>query len=274
MASTWRVEPTAKEIEKQRKQHFHSLRQTTSRKQESKMRLSAISTGALSILLSVLFVFACHSFQSVQAAADGSDGSKARTQHLLTHLTGIYGDKFNTKCMVMLLFLLFPWLEFCFQTVRFRSVFRLDPSKTCTVPCLSKSDCGTCTELMNCVWVSGFQENNKTDTSVTVSQGDSEIFHVKSVSFCWDGNLLGIGSDTKTAKDAHEVDTTVKVKAGVNDHLWKQCEIRQLALNIIVLAVIVVAVICVLCCLLVMCCCVVRCVIKNRADKNNKGIRI
>lgn len=132
-----------------------------------------------------------------------------------------------------------------------------------TVPCLSKSDCNECTKSVSCVWVSGFHEDNTTDTSVTVSRGESEILYVKSVSHCWDGNPLFVTPRSKDAEDANGVSTTVEVKAGIRDHLWKQCQISQLTINIVALVIIVAAVICLMCCLLLVCCCVVRCMCRG-----------
>lgn len=131
--------------------------------------------------------------------------------------------------------------------------------------------------MMNCVWVSGYDKLNETDVKVSVSQGENELFSVKSVSFCWDGNLLGITEDKLTAKDVNGVDTTIQVTVGPNDHLWKQCTLRQLALNIIVLAAIALVVICVALTLVLICGCIVWCSVRNaweRSQQSKRGVRI
>lgn len=57
------------------------------------------SEVSIAVHIIILSLFVLVLFHSVQAVVDEKEnGSKARTQYLLSHLTDIYGD-FNTKRM-------------------------------------------------------------------------------------------------------------------------------------------------------------------------------
>ncbi|KAL0480560.1 hypothetical protein AKO1_006847 [Acrasis kona] len=131
--------------------------------------------------------------------------------------------------------------------------------------CLAHFNCTSCTQFVDCVWVSS---SSSAGVVATTTTDGKKIIDYQNVNFCWSGTVGG-GTNLNIKKQTEAlVNTEIVAKIGFGDYSWRQCGIKGGALLILVSLSPVLC--CFFCCLA--CCCIFLCCAGKRNNNGYKGM--